>query len=250
MQQARISREIEFVGDANQEANVKGNLLPKRMCSVDYFETPIITVGTVTSSPYTVTAAGTSASVAASAGGVIGVTFTTGTDDNAIAYLAATPLVFDISQNPAIETKINITDVTGSVVFFGFSDALTETTPAATIDYADGTLAAAATDAVGFVIDADKASSAVYCASIATGGSVTATAAAPSTVWTDGQSKTLRVELDSSGNAKFYIDGALVNYTATAVTDVPLCAMYNVGNRDGSSDTVYARYLAKFQDIP
>ena len=136
------------------------------------------------------------------------------------------------------------------MIFFGFSDATSETTPNATIDYADGTLAAAATDAVGFVVDADKNSSRIFCASIATGGSVTATAAAPTVAWTDGQSKTLRVALDSSGNASFYIDGVQVGYEATAVTDVPLCIMINYGNRDGSSDVIYTRYVALFQDIP
>ena len=136
------------------------------------------------------------------------------------------------------------------MLFFGFSDATSETSPAATIDYADGTLAAAATDAVGFVVDADKESSRIYCASIATGGSVTASEALPQTAWTDGQSKTLRVALDSSGNATFYIDGVAVHYEATAVTDVPLCGMINYGNRDGSSDVIYTRYVAMFQDIP
>jgi hypothetical protein len=245
-QQIKVERKIQFVGDANQEANVEGNFLTKRACRVDWFDQKALDE----TNGYTITVDGTGDTVAVSGGGVIGVTMTTGSGDNEVEYFAPTPLVFDISQNPAIEAKIQITDVSGTVVFFGFSDAITETSPNSTIDYADGTLAAAATDAVGFVIDGDKSSSAVYCASIATGGSVAATAAAPSTVWTDAQAKVLRVELDSSGNARFYIDGVQVGYKATAVTDVPLCAIINAGNREAAANTVYVRYLAKFQDIP
>jgi hypothetical protein len=244
-QQVKVSRSIDFVGDANQEANVKGNFLTKRACRVDWFDQTTLD----TTNDYTQTLDGTSDAGALVAGGAIGFKGTTGTGDNEVSFLG-TALIFDITQNPAIETKLEITDVSGTAVFFGFSDANTETSPAFTIDYADGTLAAAATDAVGFVIDADKSSSAVYCASIKTGGSVSAALASPSVVWTDTQSKVLRVELDSSGNARFYIDGVQVGYKATAVTDVPLCAILNYGNREAAANFVYARYLAKFQDIP
>lgn len=242
-QQVKVERDLVFRGSAEVTPNVKGNMLPEKMSSVDWFDQTTLD----TTNDYTDTSNGTGASSALTAGGYNGVTFTTGTDDNAIGFLA-TGLIFDINQNPIIESKIKIVDVSGSVLFFGFSDATSETTPDATIDYADGTLAAAATDAVGFVVDADKGSSSIYCASIATGGSVTATDSG--IAWTDNQSKTLRVALDSSGNARFYVDGVAVHYEASAVTDVPLCAIYNYGNRDGNSDTIYARYLAKFQDIP
>jgi len=252
MQQARISREIEFVGDANQEANVKGNLLPERRCIVDYFDGKVIDETNF----YTITVGGTSDAIAVSGGGVPGFTVATGTVDQQVCFIA-TPLVFDISENPVIEAKVNIADVSGTSFFFGFSDAVTETTPDSTIDYAGGTLAAAATDAAGFVCDADKGSSALYCATIATGGTVAGALASPAITWTDGISHTLRVELKESDaatpthDAYFYCDGIQVGFKQSAVTDVPFCAMFNFGTRaNDGTNAVYVRYLAKFSDIP
>lgn len=217
-------------------------MLTKRMCSVDWFDQTALD----TTNDYTVTLDGTSDACALVAGGNNGLLMTSGTGDNEVSF-CGTALIFDISNSPAIETKLQITDVSGTAVFFGFSDANTETSPAFTIDYADGTLAAAATDAVGFVIDADKGTSSIYVASIATGGAVTATDTGLD--WADLATKTLRIELDTSGNATFYVDGVAVGYTAAAVTDVPLCAVYNWGTRaDDGSNTVIAKYLAKFQD--
>ena len=246
MQNARISRNIEFVGDAKQEANIKGNLLPEKAIRVDYFDGKVIDE----TNEYTITVAGTADAIAVQGAGQIGLRATTGTADQEVCFIA-TPLIFDITQNPIIEARVEITDVSGTFLFFGFSDAVLETTPSATIDYAGGTLAAVATDAVGFVCDAEKTASALYCAYVGTGIAVGASLASPTVTWTDGVKHTLRVELDSSGNAYYYCDGIQVGYKATAVTDVPLCAIFNFGTRaaDGSN-YVYVRRLVRIQDIP
>jgi len=241
---------VEVYLDGNDYLpNIAGNPLPKKVAHVDFF-----TTDTLSTDMYTETSAGTAAATAMTAGGLCGVTHTTGTDDNATMFLA-TGLIFDISNNPVIETRVNINDTTGTMYFFGFSDAVSETTPAATIDYADGTLAAAATDAVGFLVDKDKESARIYLVNIATAGSVTAAEASPQVAWVSGESRYLRVALDKDGGATFYMGTTLQNiipvgYIAGAVTDVPLCAIINAGNRDGSSDVLYTRYLAMFQDIP
>lgn len=241
----KVDRRIEFAVDAAQDANVYGDMLPKRMTSIDWFDQKALN----TTNDYTVTVDGTSDAVALSAGGINGVTITTGSTDNEISFLG-TALIFDASNNPSIEARVTIADVSGTSFFFGFSDANTETTPASTIDYADGTLAAAATDAAGFVVDADKSSSAVYVASIATGGTVKGALASPSVVWADGETKSLRVSLDSSLGARYFIDGVQVGYQALAVTDVPFCAIFNAGTRaNDGSNTVIVKYLAKWQDV-
>lgn len=238
-----VNRKLKFSASAEVRPNVGGNMLTERMCSVDWFDQYAID----TTYTYRDTSTGTSAAPTVGTGGL---TLTTGTDDNAIGYLA-TGLRFDITYEPVLEAKVTINDISGSCFFFGFADANTESTPNATIDYADGSAAAAATDACGFVVDGDSLSGSdaiIYAASIATGGSVTATDTGE--VWSDGEVKTLRVALDSDGNARFYINGIEVHYQADAVTDVALCAMFNYGNRDGSSDTILVEYLAKFQDMP
>ena len=239
-QQVRVSRCIEFVGDANEESNVKGNFSPVRMSFIDWFQ------GDTVTTIYTETLGGTNDDIAPIAGGLPGLSLLSGDTDNEVTFLA-TGLIFDISNNPEIEAKVRITDVSQTSFFFGFSDATSESTPASTIDYADGTLAAAATDAAGFVSDADKSSSLYYAASIATGGSVAA--ATTGITPTDTVYHILRIKLDSSGNATWYIDGTAVYYKAAAVTDVPLCAIFNFGTRDdGGGDAVYVKYLKCWQD--
>jgi hypothetical protein len=126
-----------------------------------------------TTNDYVSTLDGTSDAVAITGGGAHTVTLTTGTADYEVSFLGSA-LIFDISKNPVIETKVTLTDVSGTCFYFGFSDANTETSPASTIDYDSGTLAAAATDAAGFVVDAGKLTSTIYMASIATGGAVAA----------------------------------------------------------------------------
>lgn len=243
-QNVYVDRSLTFKAGAASTPNVKGDLSTERYCSVDWFDHKALDE----TNGYTITIDGTSDAVGCDGGGKIGVKFTTGTGDNEVSYFAATPLIFDITQKPAIETKIEITDVSGTIVFFGFSDAVTETSPNSTIDADSATLAAAATDAVGFVIDADLGTSSIYCASVNTGGAIQSVDTGLD--WTDGQKKVLRVELDASGNAKFFVDGVQKGYIALAVADVPLCAMFNAGTRaaDGAN-YAYARYLKKWADV-
>lgn len=239
-----VGDSISFVGESQDKDNIKGNLSTERMCSVDWYDQTILD----TTYDYTWTLLGTSDACALSAGGVCGLTLMTGTGDNEVSFLG-TALIFDINQSPEIETKLNLVDVSGTVIYWGFSDANTETTPACTIDADSGTVTAVATNAVGFFCDADKGSSSLYCASVNAGGT-------PQTVdtgidWTDGASHTLRVRLDTSGNAKFWVDGVQKGYIALATADVPLCEIINYGTRaNDGSNVVYKRYLKKWQDIP
>ncbi len=238
-----VNKSLDFIGQANNQANVKGNFSTERMCSVDWFDQVAIDL----TNDYVSTLGGTNDAVALVAGGTNGVLLTTGTGDNEVSFLG-TGLIFDISNEPEIEAKVTLTDVSGTCFFFGFSDANTESTPASTIDYADATLAAACTDGCGFVVDADKLTSTIYCASIATGGSVTGTSTG--TMWTDGATHTLRIRLDASGNATFFLDDVPVHYQAAAVTDVPLCAVFNYGTRaNDGANTVIVKYLKKWQNV-
>jgi len=242
MSQSKV-RSLEFI-EGSHKANVKGNMDPERYCAVDWFDQKALDE----TNEYTITIDGTSDAVAVSGGGVIGTTMTTGTGDNEVSYFAMTPLIFDMSQTPEIEARIKIADVSGTIVFFGLSDAVTETSPHSTIDGDSGTLAAAATNAVGFVIDADLGTSSIYCASVNAGGTIQSVDSALD--WANNATKNLRVKLDSSGNACFYVDGIQKGYIALAVADVPLCAMANAGTRaNDGANYVYIRYLKKWADV-
>ena len=243
-QQVTVEKAIKFQGKASLTDNIEGNPSFKKMVLCDDFNQVTLDA----TNDYTVTVGGTNDAAAISntpgAGGWV--SLLSGETDNEVMFMA-TALIFDISKNPIIEAKVQISDVSATSFFFGFSDANTETTPASTIDYADATLAAAATDAVGFVSDADKSSSLLYAASIATGGSVAA--ATTGYTWVDSATKTLRIELKTDGDAYFYVDGVLTNIVQAAVTDVPLCAIFNAGTRaNGGGDAVYVDYLKAWQD--
>lgn len=242
-QRVSVDRTLVFKAQADIDQNIEGDMMPIRQNSIDWFDGD-----TLDTNDYTVTVGGTSDAIALGQGGEIGVKFTTGTADNDICFLA-TGLIFDITQSPSIETKLELTNVSGTVAFFGFSDAVNETTPAGTIDADSGTVTAVATDAVGFLCDADLGSSSLYCVSVNNGG--TAQSLDTGIDWADTQGKRLRVKLDTSGNAYFYVDGVQEGYLALAVADVPLCAIYNAGTRaNEGAMTVEARYLAKWQDVP
>ena len=242
-QEVNVNRTLDFVAGAAIKGNIEGNPSTVKMASVDNFDQTAIDL----TNDYTSTLGGTSDAVALEAAGQQGVKLTTGTGDNEVSFLAG-GLVFDISQEPIIEARIKIVDVSGTFVYFGFSDATSETTPAATIDADGGTLTAAATDAVGFVIDADLETSSLYCASVNNGGAVQSVDTG--LAYTDNQTKVLRIMLDSSGNARFIVDGVEKGYIALAVADVPLCAIFNYGTRAGDgSNVVNARYLKKWQSI-
>lgn len=239
-----VNRRVEFLASSAVKSNVRGNMLTERMCSVDWFDQTALD----TSNDYTLTVAGSGDTGALEAGGVAGFEGVTGSGDNEVSFLA-TGLIFDITQSPVIETKIKIEDVTGTIVYFGFSDAVTESTPAATIDADSNTEIAEATDAVGFVIDADFGASSIFAMSVNTGGTIQTVDTGLD--WSDNESYVLRIALDTDGNARFYVNGIEKAYIASATADVPLCAILNYGTRAGDGpNTVHMRYLAKFQDIP
>jgi hypothetical protein len=114
------------------------------------------------------------------------------------------------------ETKLNLSAITTCQVFLGFSD--TVATLEMPIDSAGSvnTITTTATDAVGFFFDTDMSTDTWWCAGVANGTDATHVSSGVSpTAATD---QTFRITVDTSGNAKFYIDGAYVGAVANAVT--------------------------------
>lgn len=238
-----VGDSIKFSSEANRTANVKGNFCTDRITICDYFWQKTLD----TTNNYNVTVAGDSDAIAQYTGGSPCLKVDTGTTDDNVCFLA-TRLLFDQDYNPEIESRLQIVDVDQTFVFFGFADAVTETTPDATIDAAGGTLTAIATDAVGFVIDADLATSSIYCCSVNNGGAVQYVDTGID--WTDLAKYNLRVKLDPDGDADFFINGKSVGHIDLAVADVKLCAMWNFGTREGgSSEDIYVVWFKAWQDV-
>ena len=175
--------------------------------------------------------------------------FTTDTTDNEASFLAG-PLVWEDDQNAVAEFRIKVTDVSAICLFVGFSDATFEATPDMPIDYSGGTLAAAATNAVGIVMDGeDSVNGASSIVGVGVNAGALETAIDSATDWADGEWHTLRVELDPDGDAYFYLDGSAFGYMATAIASgTALCVIMAVANRGTSAETVYVDRVDAWQD--
>ena len=100
-QQVKIQRRLVFSGDASQEPNVEGDMGTVRMTEVDWYDQAALN----TTNDYVQTLGGSGDLGAVIGGGEHGFKGTTGDGDNEVSFLA-TPLIFDITQKPAIETKL------------------------------------------------------------------------------------------------------------------------------------------------
>lgn len=175
------------------------------------------------------------------------VLMTTGTADNDSEMLS-TAVIYSASKLAICEWRITVTDVSGTALFVGFSNAKVETNQKIAIHYPDNVLTTEAANAVGFVIDADHSTSSIMCCGVK--ANTDATADDTDIDWADGETKVLRVELDVDGNAAFWVDGNNVGYVANAVTaSTLLCATIQAMTRaaDGSN-TVRVRSFDAWQD--
>ena len=243
-QDVKASRRLKFIGDAKHYANVEGPMQMKKVHFIDHF-----TDDTLSTDKWLVTVTNGTIAVnhATYAGGMA--LITTDTTDNEASFLGGATCWED-DLNAIVEIRLLITDVSGVAVYAGFSDAALETTPNMPIDYADGTLAAAAANAVGFIVDADDSVngvSSIVCVGV--NATVLETAIDTEVDWADTKWHTLRVELNADGDATFFLDGDRKGFMTTAVTSgTKLCAIVAVANRDTGADTVYVDRIECWQD--
>jgi hypothetical protein len=252
LEQVKVSRSLVFEGAANTKDNVVGNPSFKKTVVTDDFTGVTLDA----TNDYTVTVGGLNDAVAIdnSASGAAGgwISILSGDTDNEACFMA-TPLIFDISKNPVIEARLYLTKVTETALFFGFSDAVLEATPAMPIDDDGASPVAAADDVAGFVIDADSTTpSEIQCGYATAAGAATmidsGIAAADGTTSTN--ILVLRVTIDSSGYVSYFVNGKLVGIsTSAAVSDVPLCGMLATATRaNGAGDKVFVDYIKYWQD--
>ena len=240
-QELFIAERIEMRGTAQFNPNMDGHWMEKKRHYFDLFD-GIALDTTNRWNSYVTGATGATIAISEVQGG--SVLLTTGTvDDDSLALAGAIILTADYEA--VVEWKLTITDVSGTGVFVGFSDAKNEANGSLAIHYPGDVLTTVATNAVGFVIDADHATSSIMVASVK--ADVATTPVDTGVDWADGETRRLRVELDVDGNAIFYIDGAVVARIASAVTDSTLlCATVQALTRanDGANTVRVRRYDA------
>jgi len=219
MGQIAVNKYLDFRnGKAKHYYNVLGNMNRKNVVIEDFFTG----IALDTTNKWAVSVPGSSDSIAISEVSGGSVLMTTGTADNDSCMISSA-IIFEPAKNPWFEIDLTITDVTGTALFAGFSDAKSESNNSIAIHYDGDSLTSAASDAAGFVVDADHATSSIMCCTV--NDDTDGTADDSGIDWTDGVNYVLRGELNSDGDAVFYLweaDGTKgltsVGYTASAVT--------------------------------
>jgi hypothetical protein len=238
-----VGRELVLRGDAVHDANILGPMQEKKRHHVDRFDGKTLDVTNF----WAVAVPGTSDTIAASETVGGSCLITTGTADNDSCMLSSA-IIYNGTKLAVVEFRITITDVSGCGVFVGFSDAKSESNNSIAFHYPGGTLTDVAADSAGFVIDGDEESSSIFCVS-AKGGAET-TPVDTGTDWADGETRNLRVILDSDGVATYVIDGVAVAVISAAVTaGTLLCATVQAITRaNDGANTIRVHSFDSWQD--
>ena len=243
-QQVKIGRSLEFVADANQERNIKGNPDPEKVC-VSYEFTELALDNTNKYTPYLDTAP--SSTVASGLGGVL---LTTAATDTKTATQTQGGIWWYPAKNPVVEMKFRIDVITNVAIYAGFSDAVSEASSLLPHGIVDATQTATAADSAGFLFDTRQTLSYFNIVnSLAAGAAKAFTQLASTYVPVAATDLTLRVEIDTSGNAKYYWNGVEVGYKALAVTSTtPLIPFFGIRNNTGTAHIATLRYVRLWQD--
>lgn len=198
-------------------------------------------LGDVLSDPWNPVETDTDGAQAVLAGGIGGLLrITTGNDDGNAVVLpdlsgVTSYLNWQASNGGLVmQTRIKISRITLAYIFVGFTDLITIEAPI----YAAGTLdtiTTDATDAVGFMFDTGMATDTFHLVGVANGTDATIQTLATAPVADDFI--TLRVEVNATGVAKFFINGLQVGTAMTgAVTAaIDLTPVVYASNTDGTS---------------
>ncbi len=241
-QQLKVNRALEFVGDANYLANIKGNPSFDKVVFYDDFLGDALDARWAPSGDN-----GGTEAITAGTGGTA--TLTTGATDDDRSILAS-DLNWYCAQNPVVEIRAKINTITTAGIVLGFNDAITEAndTMPFEITAAAATLVnGKCTDGVAFVFDTDGSVDKWYMAATKADaeGTPVITAYAP----VAATYETFRIALNTLGDATFYRNGALVGrQPACITTTAPLCIFMGLISRSAGARILTVDYVKAWQD--
>ena len=139
--------------------------------------------------------------------------------------------------NIVFETKIKIDDITNVCIFVGVTDDVTSLSMPFTLGASDA-LTSNEANAAGFLFDTAADTDNIWLVGVDT--NVDATHENTGIAFVNDTYKTLRIEIDTSGNAFFYIDGSRVGVQMTdaVATNVNLAPTIAVFSRTSASRTL------------
>lgn len=188
---------------------------------------------------------GGSTAITAAVNGVLRITTDDQTTGDRIALTHELNWQASDSGPLVLEARVkSVTAITVRAYFIGFTDVKAVTTTVENpIEMSGTTVASAATDAVGFLYDTDSTNDTWYGAGVKNGTDATAldTGIAPADA---GTYQTLRVVVDITGNATFFIDGVYMGAVTSAVTAATdLTPIIMVESRAGAAKVLDVDYL-------
>jgi hypothetical protein len=167
--------------------------------------------------------------------------------DTTVVAESISSLTKGLNYNPSygtiyMKTAIAIDVITNVSVNVGFSDTLATTTLEEPFSISGTTITSNATDAACFVFDTAQTNDFFHCQGVKanTDTAILNTSIAP----VANTTVILEIEIDTAGNAKYWIDNVLVATVANAVTSTALLTpIFTIMARTTAVRTLYADYL-------
>ena len=240
--QVKVNRFLEFVGDGNQEQNIKGKPDLKGL-HVRYDYTELALDNTNKYTPYL----NTSSTVASGSGGAL---LTTAATDTKTCTQTQGGIWWYPAKNCTVEMKFRIDVITNVAIYAGFSDAVSEASSLLPHGIVTATQTATATDSAGFLFDTRQTLSYFNIVnSLAAGAAKAFTQLAATYVPVAATDLVLRVAIDTAGNARYYWNGKEVGYKALAVTaTTPLIPFFGIRNNAAAAHVATLRRVDLWQD--
>jgi hypothetical protein len=243
-QDVKVARKLSFTEQAGNQANIFGNPSNKKAVFVDHFVNKALNA----TNDYTAFI-DTDSTVALGAGATATgyVTFTTLATDTRTASLAGN-LAWYCARNPIMEARIKVDVITTVAINVGFNDATAEGTTALPFLITGTTITDTCTDGAMFCYDTNQTTDRWYIVQTKNGTQTGVLLGAKYTpvaaTWV-----TLRVALDTAGNAYYYYNGEFVGRIASAVTTtVALCPYIGFKNLSAAIHIMDLDYIKLWAD--
>jgi hypothetical protein len=241
MQTIDIGKFLKFRGEADFNLNLKGNLNPHRIFREWNFKELALNE----TNDYT-KYVDTSSAVALADGGI---TLTTAATTSKTCSYAFGGIHVMCAKSPVVEFKFQIDVITNVTINALLSDAVSEASNTLPFAISGTTITATSTNGAGFCFDTDQTTDRFYIVNVKAatqGGTLLSAVQAPFALATN---ITVRVELDTSGNALYYFNGKKVGYKASATTSTtPLVPYFAIKNLNASAHVATLRYVRLWED--
>jgi len=207
-QQVKVEQNLEFQGAASRKSNVKGYMATDKVMRVwDFHE--LVLDGTNQYTMYL----DTTSTVAVGKGGAL---LTTAATDTKTASISMGGLFWYIAKNPVCEFTFQLDVVTVVAINAGFNDAVSEGSHLLPGLITTATLTDTATDGAWFIFDTNQTLN-YWDVANTNNGTQAFTQLTSGYVPVAATDVTLRVALDSSGNANYFYNGLQVGRKLLAV---------------------------------